>query len=178
MVTIKTRLPIPSLRPYVKMYFWGKDDEAPLVQRIVPNGEMGLCFYLNQPVIYDGIGERRSCLSGQSLHYLDIVSDGRIEIVGAHFTTLGAHVFFSSPLRHFFGQIVPLADLADPRLHRLEEDVMLASDYEICWDLMEAFFLERLCHSDFDALTIPPLAASHCLWSASHFRRPDLSGCV
>ena len=153
MVTIKTRLPIPSLRPYVKMYFWGKDEESPLVQRIVPNGEMGLCFYLNHPVIYDGIGERRSCLSGQSLHYHDIVSDGSVEIVGAHFTTLGAHVFFSSPLKLFFGQIVPLADIADPRLHQLEEEVMLASDYEICWDLMEAFFLERLCHSDFDALT-------------------------
>ena len=35
MVTIKTRLPIPSLRPYVKMYFWGKDEESPLVQRII-----------------------------------------------------------------------------------------------------------------------------------------------
>ena len=153
MVTIKTRLPIPSLRPYVKMYFWGKDEESPLVQRIVPNGEMGLCFYLNQPVLYNGVGERRSCLSGQSLHYHDIVSDGRIEIVGAHFTILGAHAFFSTPLRHFFGQIVSLADLDDPHLHRLEEEVMLAYDYEICWNLMEAFFLERLCHSDFDALT-------------------------
>ena len=81
MAQFVSRLPDPRLRPYVKVYFWGYDSHAPRVQRIVPNGEMGLCFYRSNPVIYDGVGRVNSCLAGQNIHYQDIISiDGKIEI--------------------------------------------------------------------------------------------------
>lgn len=85
------------------MYFWGRDANPPDVQRIVPNGEMGLWFYRGNKVEYVGRGEVQSCLSGQSVSFLDISSRGEIEIVGAHFTVLGACLFFRN-LNGAFGE--------------------------------------------------------------------------
>ena len=148
MVQFSTRLPDTRLLPYIKMYFWGKDENPPKVQRIVPNGEMGLCVYRGTPVIYDGEGERWSCLSGQSLRYQDIVSHGKIEIVGAHFTTLGARLFFRLALHELFGQTVELTDLRDQGMKDMAERIQEAIDPQACWNLMDKFFLERLAESE------------------------------
>ncbi|MCQ2219198.1 MAG: helix-turn-helix domain-containing protein [Paludibacteraceae bacterium] len=154
MIQFLTRLPNDRLAPYIRMYFWAKDDNPPLVQRIVPNGEMGLCFYRSNSVTYLGLGERQSCLSGQFVHYQDIVSNGGIEIVGAHFTTLGAHLFFRMPLRELFGKTLSLSDVNDEGLVALEEKIMAASDCQGCWDLLDAFFLKRIVESAEDSLNI------------------------
>lgn len=155
MTQFLSRLPEASLRPYIKVYFWGYDCNAPKVQRIVPNGEMGLCFYRSNPVIYDGVGSVDSCLSGQSLHYQDIIStDGKIEIVGAEFTTLGACLFFKTPLQEYFGKTVQLTDLQDRELAELEDGIMLAPGANDCFDLMDTFFLNRLQVSRTDALNL------------------------
>ncbi|MBR6076850.1 MAG: helix-turn-helix domain-containing protein [Paludibacteraceae bacterium] len=154
MFRLTTRLPDARLRPYIKMYFGSSDDHAPHVQRIVPNGEMGICFYRGNEVTYDGIGPIRSCLSGQSVSYQDIVSDGRIDIVGAHFTTLGAALFFNAPLHSLFGAPTPLRVLGDKELDRLEEQIMEAGGYDLCFDLMDRFFLGRIGRTDIDPLNL------------------------
>ena len=143
------------------MYFGSSDDHAPHVQRIVPNGEMGICFYRGGEVTYDGVGRIRNCLSGQSMSYQDIVSDGRIDIVGAHFTTLGAALFFNAPLHSLFGAPTPLTALGDDEVDRLEEQIMEAGGYDLCFDLMDRFFLGRIGRTDIDPLNLRRLQRAY-----------------
>lgn len=175
MAQFLSRLPAAPLRPYVKVYFWGIDHNAPKVQRIVPNGEMGLCFYRSCSVIYDGTGRIDSCLAGQSLHYQDIISDGHIEIVGAEFTTLGACLFFSTPLHEYFGKTVQLTDLQDAELAALEDSIMNAKDSSECFDLMDSFFLKRLINSSVDALNLRRLQRA-LAYGMNHTTNAQLDG--
>lgn len=156
MIEFHTLLPHISLRPYIKMYFWGRDANPPDVQRIVPNGEMGLWFYRGNKVKYVGRGEVQSCLSGQPVTFLDISSRGEIEIVGAHFTVLGACLFFRN-LNGAFGEFINVNDSDDRELKELEERVALAKCYADCWTEMETFFLRRLTTTDVDILNLKRL---------------------
>ncbi len=144
MVEFASRLPDSRLRPFIKMYFWGRDPKPPLAQRVVPNGEMGLLFYRGNRVSLDGDKSVQSCIKGQSMRYHDIISMGGIEIVGTHFTVLGASMFFKAPLIEHFEAATELDDLRDGELMELEERVMLANDHTECWKEMERFFLHRL----------------------------------
>lgn len=150
----ESRLPSATMRPYIKRYFWGRHAHPPQVQRIVPNGEMGLCFYRGCRVRYDGRQEVTSCLAGQSMRYHDITALGGIEVVGVHFTVLGACLFFPAPLDHYAEQMVPLEAVHDSRLLRLEEQVMEATDHHACWQLMDGYFEEALAVSSVDALNL------------------------
>ncbi|MGN0032465.1 MAG: helix-turn-helix domain-containing protein [Candidatus Limimorpha sp.] len=189
MVEFSCRRPDTRLSPFVKMYFWGKDDSPPLIQRTVPNGEMGLCFYRNSSVIYKGVGDIQSCIAGQSTIFQDIISKGPIEIVVAHFTTIGAHLFFNMPLNILFGRISRLGEVEDTGLSVLEEKIMLAPDYHACWDELDSFFLQRLDVNNDDLLNLKRLqravaygqrnpaesnvveAASSACLSTRHFNR-------
>ena len=154
MTELSFRLPHERLRPFLKMYFYGRDPAPPAVQRIVPNGEMGLCFYRGDRVDYAGCGPVVSCLSGQSVRWQDILATGGIEIVGAHFTTLGAGLFFQAPLHEYFGRAVPLSDLSDPSLLELEDRVLSAPGPLQAWAAMDAFFLRRVDGAAPDILTL------------------------
>lgn len=162
MTEIRLAPPDVLLCPYIKMYFWGRDPDAPHVQRIVPNGEMGLCFYRSGPVSYvsvNGIAVRhRSCVMGQNLTYHDIVSEGNVEITGVHFTALGASVLLNSSVYGYRGRIVEISDTCDKELIALDEQINMAEGYEACFRLMDAFFLKRLCSKDIDVLNLRRLA--------------------
>lgn len=139
------RLPDARLRPFVKMYFSGVDDMPPEVQRIVPNGEMGLLFFRRGKVLLDGTDAMRCCIKGQSARYHDIVSPGGgIGVVGANFTLLGARLFLKTPLRHFYEKSVELTDIDDPDFRVLEAKIMTSETSEECWRLMDGFFLRRM----------------------------------
>lgn len=157
MINFQSHKPDIRLTPFIKSYFWGKDDNAPLIQRIVPNGEMGLCIYRGNYVCYSDVGKVTGCLSGQHIHYQDIMSDGKIEIVGVHFTVLGAHLFFQLPMAELYGQTVRINDLNDLGLTELEEQIMLASDSNTYWQLFDSFFLRRMAESQIDILNIKRL---------------------
>ena len=118
------------MRPYIKMYFYGRDTRPPLVQRIVPNGETGLCFYRGNKVTYSGVGEVGSCFASQTMHYIDIKAHGGIEIVGAHFTVLGARMFLPAPLNEYTNRILSVDDVG---LGELERHVMEAATADECW---------------------------------------------
>lgn len=157
MIQFSTHLPDARLTPYIRMYFWGKDDTPPMAQRIVPNGEMGLCFYRGNSVVYDGFGNRNDCVSGQMLRYQDVLATGGIEIVGVHFTALGAHLFFRMTLNELFGQTISLDDLDDRELTTLRDQVMEASSHEACWRLMDGFFTHRMAEVESEALNFKRL---------------------
>ena len=86
MAEIRMEIPDASLCPFIKMYFWGYDTNVPRVQRIVPNGEMGLCFYRRGDVSYvaaDWVAaSQKSCIMGQGMHYNDIIAEGEAERKG------------------------------------------------------------------------------------------------
>lgn len=189
MIHLCSRLPDTRLRPYIKMYFGAADDTPPRVQRILPNGEIGLCFYRGDAVVYDGIGSVQSCVSGQMMQYQDILSYGRIDIVGAHLTTIGAHVLLQKPMNEIGSRTVALSALNDPELLALEDTIMTADGYEECFAAMDACFLHRLRSTAVDTLNvrrilraiaygqrhcaealIPDIASEACL-SQRHFSR-------
>ena len=139
------------MRPYIKMYFYGRDTRPPLVQRIVPNGETGLCFYRGNKVTYSGVGEVGSCFASQTMHYIDIKAHGGIEIVGAHFTVLGARMFLPAPLNEYTNRILSVDDVG---LGELERHVMEAATADECWGRMDSFFLQSLMRNDADELNL------------------------
>lgn len=153
-IPFQTKIPDTRLRPYIKIYFGAHDLHAPLVQRIVPTGEMGLCFYRGEAVIYDGFGRRQSCLSGQCTHYQDIISSGNIDIVGVNFTTIGASAFFNLPLHELCDNVIPLDELYDKELTLIEERIASAQDYNACFDLLDNFFLKKLSTTQVDIMNL------------------------
>lgn len=133
------------------MYFYGRDTRPPLVQRIVPNGETGLCFYRGDKVSYGGVGEVGSCFAAQTMHYTDIKAHGGIEIVGAHFTVLGARMFLPAPLSEYTNQVLSVGDVG---LGELERQVMDAVTADECWVAMDHYFLHSLMRNDTDELNL------------------------
>lgn len=167
MTEIESRLPDIRLRPYIRMYFWGRDPNPPLTQRVVPNGEMGLMFYCGSTPSLDGIKRMRACVKGQSVHYHDIISNGcGIEIAGVHFTALGARILLAAPLHEFFENTVELSDMDDAEMRMLERQVAQADTHQECWTLFDDFFLHRLAASDVDTLNIRRLhrAIAYSQW--------------
>lgn len=169
MIEFHTQLPDKRLRPYIKMYFGSRNANPPKSQRIVPNGEMGLWFFRNNGVGYDGEGRICSCVSGQTTCYHDILSLGGIDVVGAHFTVIGAARFFNH-IKDFYGRFIELQDFNDAALSEIEERVMLAEDYDAYWRLLDAFFLRRLVGAKTDELNIRRIQ------SAANYAQSHLSG--
>ena len=94
MAEIRMESPDASLCPFIKMYFWGYDTNVPRVQRIVPNGEMGLCFYRRGDVSYVAVdwvaASQKSCIMGQGMRYNDIIAEGEGWMGGPQCTARGA----------------------------------------------------------------------------------------
>lgn len=154
MIQYLIKNPDIRLAPYIKGYFWGKDNDAPKVQRIVPNGEMGLCIYKNCKVVYDRFGETTGCISGQRSNYTDIISNGFIENIAVNFTTLGASVFFDTPLQEYHDKYVPIEEITDKGYIKLSERINEESDPEKCFEILDEFFLEKISHNTKDELNI------------------------
>lgn len=154
MTELESRLPDVRLMPYIKMYFWGRDMNPPLSQRVVPNGEMGLMFYRDCNAALDGVKQMHACVKGQSVRYHDVVSCGGIEIVCVHFTVLGARLILGTPLYEFYENIVELSDIDDVDLKMLGERVLQAENHRECWSMFDSFFLHRLMTSTVNELNI------------------------
>lgn len=93
MIPFKAYRPSLSLRPYIKMYFWGHDNIPPKIRRMVPYGETALCIYKINGVTYNGSAPHHLCLSGPTNTFQEIAAaNGQIEVIVVHFTKLGAHL--------------------------------------------------------------------------------------
>lgn len=143
-MTLKFVLPHPLLRPFIKQYMYLQGSEHAYVQRIVPNGAMGLQFYRNQAVEYRGMGRMRSSLGGPRMHYLDVCTSGALELLSVEFIPYGARMFFKCPITDFFNYVPTPQELGDRDMVELEERIMLESDVDRCFGLLDRFFLQRL----------------------------------
>ena len=119
---------------------------------MVPYGETALCIYKINGVTYNGSAPHHLCLSGLTNTFQEITSgDGLIEVIVIHFTTLGAHLFFNTPLYELYGPVVELDETGDVELTELKDRLMEESTPGKYWALINEFFLKRLAQQDMNS---------------------------
>lgn len=145
MDSYKQILPLPQLIPYIR-YYWVLETvyEASTPERVIPFGAMQLCFYRGNVVCGTERLDAGSLLCGQTIHYSDVVTEGKIRIVAVVFQSFGAKAFFDMPMQVLAGQKVKADDLSDLGLKKLELQMAETDDVGTCVDLLNCFFLKRL----------------------------------
>ena len=136
--------PAAPLRPYIHAYHYLKGGDAPIVQRLVSNGCMGLNFCRNQSIRFGDYGTMATCLGGPRTDYFDVATGGGLEMVGVEFQPYGARMFFDMPMSDLFNLLLTPSDLNDADLKVLEEQVMTADSVATCFRIFDAFFIRRL----------------------------------
>lgn len=143
-------IPSSFLASYVKHYWIleGSFKEG-MTERIVPTGNMQLCFYkgthrLATPTDSEGKILPPSLLSGQTTGYSDIYPAGAIRIICVVFQPHGANAFFRLPMQDLSNQKVSAGELSDPLLSILEEKVMMTESVTECIRHIETFLISRL----------------------------------
>ncbi len=166
MIWLRLIAPDVVLRPYIKTYWHLKiDDNEVKRQTIVPSGMTGLCFFLNQEVLFDGYGALRTSIGGQQMKSMLTYSRG-LEAIGVEFRTCGAHLFYSTPVTELFGMILSPQQLNDHKIIELEERIMTARSTVQCMDILDEFFINRLQRQQPDCLSLKRIQSSLLLSSA------------
>lgn len=137
--------PHPLLAPYIKNYWILEADyAAETMERVIPFGNMQLCFYRGEVFCGAERLDAKSLICGQTTHYTDIVTNAKIRIVAVVFHPYGAKAFFSMPMRVFTDLKVFVDDMDDKELKELETKLMEIDNHSECVRLIECFFFNRL----------------------------------
>ena len=149
-----------ALRPFIRNYWHLRSMAvADGSQRIMSNGAASLHFYRGQPICF-GDDERTftASLNVHGVGYIDLKTKrGAFEIVGVEFTPYGAHIFFNVPMSDCSGHHLKPEDLSDKEFQELEERIIESYDTATCFQLMDAFFLNRLMNTTVNMLNIKRL---------------------
>lgn len=113
------------------------------VHAIMPNGLMGLCFYLNRHVEFEGFGKFRTSVGGQRLRPIHVYSQG-MEAIGVEFHAYGARLFYQLPAIELFGRMLTPQEMDDIGLMELEEQVHSDPSLFSNIDNLNRFFISRL----------------------------------
>lgn len=136
--------PSKELAPFIRTYWYLKNDTSKeVLQTIVPNGLMGLCFYRSGALDYAGLGKYRTGLGGQRMNSL-IIKSCNVEAVGVEFEPYGLRRFFPMSSMDFYGLVCSPQDISDNELLILEERILSAPNVNKCWELLNGYFLSRL----------------------------------
>lgn len=147
--------PSDVLSPYIKQY-WGLDNCLAYgqshIQRIVPNGMMELTFYhADKPGILNHTQQamEQTVISGHCTSPYDLVVTGNLSMFSVVFTPLGASMFFSVPMKEFFGCIVPARFIWHQDIDRLETSMANTTDFTQKVRFVESYLLRQLsCKED------------------------------
>lgn len=186
--------PSAVLSPYIKQY-WGLDNclanGQKHVQRIVPNGMMELTFYhADKPGILNHAQQamEQTVISGHCTAPYDLVITGNLSMFSVAFKPLGASMFFSVPLKEFFGCIVPARFIWQKDIERLECRMAKTNDFPQKVSLVEEYLLKllsrktddfsqqrmkqsiELINSSKGMVEVETLASSAC-WSRKQYER-------
>lgn len=141
---LRLKQPSGKLAPFIKTYWYLKNESSKeVLQTIVPNGLMGLCFYRNGALDYAGLGKYQTGLGGQRMKSL-IIQSYDVEAIGVEFAPYGLRRFFPMSSMDFYGLVCSPQDISDKELMTLEEQILSAPDTDQCWNLLNVFFLSRL----------------------------------
>lgn len=179
--------PSAGLAKFVKQYWILRTGAAS--ERIIPSGNIQLCFYSGASLTGDGgrTWNSQAVLCGQTSGFADLQTLGVIRIISVVFHPYGARTFFTIPMTELCGQKVTAGDLNDAALHELEQKVADTGDDGECIRMIESFFLKRFqWHTEYNyrrvcstiqlidqrrgEVRLPELAATACL-SGKQFQR-------
>lgn len=143
--------PSPVLRDFIKC-FWTLDDkasEAPVKQRIVPDGCMEMIFHygdLYRQYFEDGssVLQPKSFVFGQITNHIEIAPTGISGIVAARFLPGGLMPFLEIPVADLENKPVSMTELFGIKGKDLEESVISAANTEERIELIELFLLSLL----------------------------------
>lgn len=160
-----------ELAPFIKTYWYLRNDSSKeVLQTIVPNGLMGLCFYRSGALDYAGLGKYQTGLGGQRMKSL-MIQSCNVEAVGVEFQPYGLRRFFPISSMDFYGLVCSPQDISDKGLMILEDQILSAGDVNQCWELLNGFFLSRLMQVKTDDLNFKrihsALTAANCSMNIS-----------
>lgn len=151
-MTLQLIRPSSELAPFIKTYWYLRNDfSKEVLQTIVPNGLMGLCFYRSGALDYAGLGKYQTGLGGQRMKSL-IIKSCNVEAVGVEFEPYGLRRFFPMSSLDFYGLVCSPQDVSDKGLIKLEEQILSARDISQCWELLNGYFLSQLMRVKADEL--------------------------
>lgn len=142
---LKFSLPHSWLIPYIK-YYWSLEADyvSAATERVIPFGNVQLCFYRGNVTCETNRLDSKSLLCGQTTRFTDVMTEGKIRIVAVVFQPFGAKAFFSMPMDTVVGLKVRAEELGDPGLKELEERIAGTDDVSRCIGLLDDFFLRRM----------------------------------
>lgn len=100
----------------------------------------------------------QSFVCGLSTNYTDLYSRETVDMIVVVFRPFGARAFFNMPMNEFHDKSISLDDLEDKALLELKNRILDEQDDKICINLIERFFIKRLC--SFDDYNYPRIVAS------------------
>lgn len=132
------------LAPYVKHYWLLESDDVVHSQRIIPTGNIELCFHKGSLMKRDGELIPVTSLSGQLLSFADLVPTGAVNMIAVVFHPFGARAFFNLPIYELSGLIASADDMNMYSLKELEDKILHEADDNVCVRLIESFLISRL----------------------------------
>lgn len=147
MQTFRIIKPSAPLAPYVR-YYWILQDDAltPITERTIPAGCIQWVFHKGKQLLSStrSLLQPSAFVCGQTMHFSDVVSTGKIEMITVVFQPYASQTFLPVPSHKFYDQTVALEDTEDTELSSLSRQVGDTPDNQACLRLIEQFLLKRL----------------------------------
>lgn len=136
--------PSAVLAPYVKHYWLLESDDVVHSQRIIPTGNIELCFHRGSLMKCNDQLIPVTSLSRQSLSFADLMPTGTVNMISVVFHPFGARAFFNLPVHELSGLIASADDMNIHSLKDLEDKILNTADDNLCIELIESFLISRL----------------------------------
>lgn len=143
--------PANELRSIVKHYlFINSDDDEHLHYRFFSDGNPGIVFHFNAPLIQNNDTntlkqeQPRSFIYGQITHYNNITLNGRLSMLVVVLQPYGINALLGVAASELNNLIVKLADVFKQQASDLEEQLLSAVSISQSISLVERFLIKRL----------------------------------
>lgn len=136
--------PSAVLAPYVRHYWLLESDDTVHSQRIIPTGNIELCFHRGSLMKQGDELIPVTSLSGQSLSFADLIPTGTVNMIAVVFHPFGARAFFNLPIYELSELIASADDINLYPLKELEDKILNATNDNLCIELIESFLISRL----------------------------------
>lgn len=174
-MTFKEIVPVPSLQPFIKgFYFYASDSKTPFDDIVFPSGNMEMIFNLgegNWQVSHESAYATTPAIEvwGQITKPLAIRSVGKNRMLGVRFFPHSAAYFFSENMAGFNNRIIDGASLFGTSIKSLHERLLDMADLPGRIALLEEYLLSQLDLSDRQHAKIKFIGEiAHDLKSSSH----------
>lgn len=135
--------PSAVLAPYVRHYWLLESDDVVHSQRIIPTGNIELCFHRGSLMKRNGELVPATSLSGQSLSFVDLIPTGTVNMIAVVFPPFGARAFFNLPIYELSGLVASADDMNMYSLKELEDKILHTVDDNVCIGLIESFLIRH-----------------------------------